>query len=584
MRVFLKALAFTGIWLALLIPTERVEAKISRLLDIECGDANSSGNVDLTDVNFTINYLFSGGPAPDPYELGDQDCSGAIDIADCVYLISYLYELGGPAPCCPSKAHYCPRATTTGFDLVTAEQMAKLANHAYKAGPTLSSADIITSCWEGIRFLQSDPNFECDVPQIPSFEDTQLFLARDPWTGDLVVSFRGSGTLEDWISNAQFADAVDWNFDDGTSVSNAVHKGFLCAYQSVEAELKNDLESAIDDLDDVSDVRVYFTGHSLGGALATIAALDLVDWLVDAKDFQRDHIVMYSVAAPRAFKPSLQDDFASKVPNSCAIMEKTDPVPYLLPTYEHVWRVAIINSRVSGSGAITATRLEFAGGEDISDCGPVTQLVPWSYEALEGHDREKYITRLEEVESPGLPTVSISVSNGRMRLAWSGVVQGPCDRVILCDGCPSEIDFFNPLANDWEWVVKASSKQTPQVKSEGLRAAYVDGFGRVINVSSPYVAKTPSKLTLTRRPLGFLEVTWKVSDEGLYDYVALYKQNPNTAGPTGYVAGSKHLVYSDTDDTWSSVHPGGPFWVAYVTADALVGGQRRILAVKGPVN
>lgn len=583
MRVSLTAAALAMTYLVLVAPLQPVRAKIVNLSKIVCGDADSSGTVNLADVNFTVNYLFSGGPAPDPLELGDQDCSGAIDIADCVYLISYLYDLGGPAPCCPTGADYCPRPTTTAFDLVTALQMAKLANHAYKAGPALSAADIITSCWEGIRFLQSDPNFDCDVPQIPSFEDTQLFLARDPWTGDIVVSFRGSGTLQDWISNAQFADAVDWQFDDGTIIPNSVHKGFLCAYQSVEAALKTELESAIDELDEVADVRVYFTGHSLGGALATIAALDLVDWLVDTKGFQRDHVVMYSVAAPRAFKPSLQGSFSARVPNSCAIMEKTDPVPYLLPTYEHIWRVTIINSRVSGTGAITATRLEFAGGEDISDCGPVTQLVPWSYDAMVSHDREKYITRLEEVETPGLPTVSISVDNGRMKLAWSGVVQGPCDRVILCDNCPSEIDFFNPLANDWEWVVKASSKQTPQAKSEGLRAAYVDGFGRVIARSSPYTAKTPSKLTLTRRPLGFLEVTWKVSDEGLYDYVALYKQNPNTASPNGYVAGSKHLVYSDTDDVWSSVRPGGPFWVAYVTADALVGGQRRILRVTGPV-
>lgn len=585
MRVFLNLVALAIPCLTVFAPLNLARAEIVNFSKVVCGDADGSGTVNLADLNFTVNYLFSGGPAPDPHELGDQDCSGTIDIADCVYLVSYLYGLGGPPPCCPTAADYCPRVTAgVFFDLETATQMAKLANYAYSAGPSLSPGDIITRCWTGIKFIESDPNFDCDVPQIPSFEDTQLFLARDPWTGDLVVSVRGSGTLQDWISNAQFADAVDWQFGDGTIVPNSVHKGFFCAYRSVATELKAELTAAIEELADVSDVRVYFTGHSLGGALAAIAALDLVDWLVNEMGVGRTHVQMYSIGAPRAFKRALQEEYVRRLPGGHVVLEKTDPVPYLLPTYEHLDDVVIINSSVSGSGAITATRLEFVSGTDVSECGPITKLVPWSYGQV-GHDRELYIMRLQKVVDPGLPAVSISVANGLMKLNWSGPVQGPCDRVMYCDdNCMFYGPVPNPLSPDWDWAINGSSKQTPWPKKEGARAAYVDGFGNVLAESAPYVAKTPSKLTLTRRPLGFLEVTWKVSDEGLYDYVALFKQNPNTVGPNGYVVGSKHLVYSDTDDVWSSVHPGGPFWVAYVTADALIGGQRRILAVRGPVN
>lgn len=63
-----------------------------------CGDANGDGKVDLLDATFIINYLYKGGPAPDPMESADADCSGSINILDSTYLINYLYK-GGPEPC-----------------------------------------------------------------------------------------------------------------------------------------------------------------------------------------------------------------------------------------------------------------------------------------------------------------------------------------------------------------------------------------------------------------------------------------------------------------------------------------------------
>ena len=64
-----------------------------------CGDADASGAVDIDDVVYLINYIFAGGPEPNPYWTGDADGSGAIDIDDVVYLINYIFS-GGPAPVC----------------------------------------------------------------------------------------------------------------------------------------------------------------------------------------------------------------------------------------------------------------------------------------------------------------------------------------------------------------------------------------------------------------------------------------------------------------------------------------------------
>jgi hypothetical protein len=57
-----------------------------------------SGDVDIDDVVFLLNYAFGDGAAPNPLESGDVDCSEDIDIDDIVYLISYIFS-AGPEPC-----------------------------------------------------------------------------------------------------------------------------------------------------------------------------------------------------------------------------------------------------------------------------------------------------------------------------------------------------------------------------------------------------------------------------------------------------------------------------------------------------
>jgi hypothetical protein len=73
-------------------PTIRVYLDVS-------GDANGDGQINLADAVFLVNYLFIGGPAPDPLEAGDANCDEKADLADAVYIINYLF-IGGPPPCC----------------------------------------------------------------------------------------------------------------------------------------------------------------------------------------------------------------------------------------------------------------------------------------------------------------------------------------------------------------------------------------------------------------------------------------------------------------------------------------------------
>jgi subtilisin family serine protease len=59
------------------------------------GDATGDGLVNSADLVYLMNYLFLGGPLPDPPSAGDPNGDCKINSADLVYLINYLFT-GGP--------------------------------------------------------------------------------------------------------------------------------------------------------------------------------------------------------------------------------------------------------------------------------------------------------------------------------------------------------------------------------------------------------------------------------------------------------------------------------------------------------
>jgi len=90
------------------------------------------------------------------------------------------------------------------------------------------------------------------------FDDgnTQAFLVRAPNIFAALV-FRGTDDLKAWLTNLQA-----WETPLGGGI--AVHKGFEDAFKPVWPKI----EKALDGVDE----PVFFSGHSLGAALATIAA------------------------------------------------------------------------------------------------------------------------------------------------------------------------------------------------------------------------------------------------------------------------------------------------------------------------
>ncbi len=56
------------------------------------GDADGSGNANISDAVYIINFIFLGGPEPTTACGGDADGNGIVNISDAVWLIKYIFQ------------------------------------------------------------------------------------------------------------------------------------------------------------------------------------------------------------------------------------------------------------------------------------------------------------------------------------------------------------------------------------------------------------------------------------------------------------------------------------------------------------
>jgi pimeloyl-ACP methyl ester carboxylesterase len=105
---------------------------------------------------------------------------------------------------------------------------------------------------------QDAPTVRCDRT------DTQAVVIELP--DCRIVAFRGTSNLRDFITDAEFWRETLVVEADGADCQ--VHRGFLAAYESIIEELAAHLRGQ-------PQLPLFITGHSLGGALAILAALEL---------------------------------------------------------------------------------------------------------------------------------------------------------------------------------------------------------------------------------------------------------------------------------------------------------------------
>lgn len=151
-------------------------------------------------------------------------------------------------------------------------------------------------------------------------------------TGDVAVALRGTEGILEWIHDADFLQ-VPCPFLAGAGHTEA---GFTLMYESLRTGTGPDSPTVVAALATLAFPQpvgsVTICGHSLGGALATLLALDV------AANTVFTHPNVYTYASPRTGDSLFASTYDQVVTNSYRIANRLDIVPALPPPldYEHV--------------------------------------------------------------------------------------------------------------------------------------------------------------------------------------------------------------------------------------------------------
>jgi len=146
-------------------------------------------------------------------------------------------------------------------------------------------------------------------------------------THNILLVFKGSDEIEDWATNLSSGGVSFLG-----KTNNHVHKGFQDAVRLLVKTLKQSTfeingksyclnENLLSLLNEKT--KVIFTGHSLGGAIATLAACYFYD-----KGLKAENIEVYTFGAPPVASKAFVDHFRGKL-NIYRVVNQMDIIPRL---------------------------------------------------------------------------------------------------------------------------------------------------------------------------------------------------------------------------------------------------------------
>lgn len=160
--------------------------------------------------------------------------------------------------------------------------------------------------------------------------DTQCAILTD--RGSTYIVFRGSEKRQDWDTNFSFKrvevqpkviqeeiiqpQEKVYPYEGESSSGAKMHGGFVSAYLSVREEIHNYLSNG-------AAAKVKVTGHSLGGALATLCAVDV------QYNFGEIAVELYTFGAPRVGNDGFRESFNRRISDSYRYINGMDIVPAL---------------------------------------------------------------------------------------------------------------------------------------------------------------------------------------------------------------------------------------------------------------
>jgi hypothetical protein len=221
------------------------------------------------------------------------------------------------------------------LDVVKAIEFGQLVNATYATAPSdLANAAGAALSAGGIDYTVITTIYANDLAtdMNPSRADDEVsigLICQVNQTGDVVIAIRGTEGILEWIHDVEF-DLVPCPFLVG---AGHTEDGFTAMYESLRTGAQSGSPTVVSALAKLSSVNsVTICGHSLGGALATLLALDV------AANTAFSNPAIYSYASPRTGDSLFASTFDQVVTNSYRIANRLDIVPALPPPidYEHV--------------------------------------------------------------------------------------------------------------------------------------------------------------------------------------------------------------------------------------------------------
>ena len=136
-----------------------------------------------------------------------------------------------------------------------------------------------------------------------------------------IIAFRGTQTQLEWWRNLQ-ATQNDYSDPITGDYYGKVHQGY---FKIVREKIGKSLIEIVRQLDPT--IPCYITGHSLGGAVATLSAMEIA---LNVPEI-REQIQLYTYAAPRIGDRDFAEAHSRLIPNSYRVVNLSDSVPLVPP-------------------------------------------------------------------------------------------------------------------------------------------------------------------------------------------------------------------------------------------------------------